>query len=127
MEKINALGAWEITKGSPSVQVAITDAGYVDAHPEIVTKTTYTSASIGTSNVAHGTAVAICAAGATDNNAGKSSIGYNSSLQLFGMNYNELLAATYQGADVINASWASGCYYSTYIQDIIDEIYNNVV
>lgn len=125
LERINAIGAWDITEGSPSVQIAITDAGYVNTHPEFVDKTTYTSTGIGSSNVAHGTAVAICAAGATNNNEGKSSIGYNSSLQLFGLNYNELLAATYQGADVINASWTSGCFYSTYIQDIIDEIYNN--
>jgi subtilisin family serine protease len=125
LDKINALGAWGITRGKSSVQIAISDAGFEYSHPDIAPKVTYTSTSIGTSNVAHGTAVAICAAGATDNGVGKSSIGYNSSLQLYGMNYNALLEATYQGAHIINASWASGCFFSTYAQDIIDEIYHN--
>lgn len=125
LDKINAFGAWDITHGSSDIQIAITDAGFINTHPEFVNKTTYISSGMGSSNVAHGTAVAICAAGATDNNEGKSSIGYNSSLQLFGLNYNELLAATYQGAHVINASWGSGCYYSSYAQDIVNEIYNN--
>lgn len=125
LEKINAMSAWDITTGSSDIEIAISDAGYHFTHPDIVGKTTYQSSGIGTSNIAHGTAVAICAAGATNNSVGKSSIGFNSSLQLYGMNYNELLAASNMGAHVVNASWASGCFFSTYGQQIIDEIHSN--
>lgn len=122
---INASGAWEISKGDPNLLISITDAGFIYGHEELANKVTYISPTTGTSNVAHGTAVATTAAGATDNSQGKSSIGYNCSLELRGMNYNELLASTYSGAKVVNASWAAGCYYSSYGQDIVNEIYNN--
>lgn len=125
LDLINASGAWDITYGDSTVEIAISDAGYYFDHPEFINKTTYQSTGIGTSNIAHGTAVAVCAAGETNNGIGKSSIGFNSSLQLYGMNYNELIAASNNGADVINASWASGCYYSSYGQMIVDEIYSN--
>lgn len=125
LDLINASAAWDITFGDSSIEIAISDAGYYFDHPEFVNKTTFQSTGIGTSNIAHGTAVAVCAAGETNNGVGKSAIGFNSSLQLYGMNYNELLAASNNGAHVINASWASGCYYSSYGQMIVDEIYAN--
>ena len=76
-------------------------------------------------NINHGTAVAITAAGKTNNNIGKSSIGYNSDLLLYGMSYNHMLEATYAGARVLNISWASGCSFNSYYQIVIDEVYNN--
>jgi hypothetical protein len=41
------------------------------------------------------------------------------------MNFNEILAASYAGADVINISWSSGCFYSQIEQDVINEVVQN--
>src|SRR5690606_19803194 len=51
--------------------------------------------------------------------------GYNSELALYRMSYDDLLTATYNGYRVINTSWTSGCTYSSYVQTVIDEIYEN--
>ena len=45
----------------------------------------------------HGTAVAITAAGATNNGVGISSIGYDTKLAFYQMNFDEVLAASYAG------------------------------
>ena len=121
---INAQGAWDITHGDSSVVIAITDGGYYYNHEELVGKYNYVSANPFT-YYTHGTAVANAAAGNTNNLIGKSSIGYNSSLQLRAMTYDDVLAATYSGAKVINMSWASGCYYNSYYQGVINEAYAN--
>ena len=125
LNMIKAQDAWGITKGDSSVIIGISDSNYDLNHEELVGKYTYVTPGMTNSNYNHGTAVAITAAGNTDNLMGKSSIGFNSSLQLREMNYNELLAATYSGAKVINVSWTSGCYENTYAQMVIDEVYNN--
>jgi len=122
---INAQGAWNITEGDSSILISITDAGYYMDNYELFPKVVSSNLNFYQSNPAHGTAVATVAAGYTNNGYGKSAIGFNSSLDLRPMNYNGLLEATYAGAHVINASWAAGCYYSQYGQDIINEVYNN--
>lgn len=123
LELINATEAWELTTGDENIIISITDAGYDMGIVELNGKIASISTGITNSNVSHGTAVATTAAGSTNNAFGKSSIGYNSRLDLRGMNYNELLSAAYSGARVINASWAAGCYYSTYGQMIVDEVH----
>ena len=122
---INAPAAWDLTHGDSTIIVSISDAGYDFSHPELVSKIKGVSSNIVQSSPAHGTAVAIAAAGATNNGYGKSSVGFHTSLDLRGMNYNELLDASYYGARVVNASWAASCFYSTYAQQIINEIHNN--
>lgn len=121
---INAQGAWDITHGDSSIVIAITDANFHYGHEELVGKYNYVSAN-SSSDYVHGTAVAITAAGKTNNGTGKSSIGFNSSLQLRAMNYNEVLAASYAGAKIINMSWAGGCFNGSYYQQVIDEAHNN--
>jgi hypothetical protein len=121
---INAQGAWDITRGDTSVVIAISDANYHLGHEELVGKYNYVTPNSNT-DYSHGTAVATTAAGNTNNYLGKSSIGYNSRLQLRAMNYNELLEATYSGARVVNVSWTSGCYDNSYAQAIVDEVYAN--
>jgi len=121
---INAQNAWDITRGDTSVVIAISDANYHLNHEELVGKYNYVSPNYN-SDYSHGTAVATTVAGNTNNYLGKSSIGYNTRLQLRAMNYNELLEATYAGARVVNVSWTSGCYENTYSQLIIDEVYAN--
>jgi hypothetical protein len=122
---IRAQNAWDITQGSSSIKIAITDSNFDFDHEEFVGKLVYADTTLTNSNVAHGTAVAITAAGRTNNNAGKSSIGFNSMLQLRGMSYNEMLNATYSGAKIVNASWVSGCTFSTYGQQVVNEVFNN--
>jgi hypothetical protein len=121
---INAQGAWDITRGDTSVVIAISDANYHLGHEELVGKYNYVTPNSNT-DYSHGTAVATTAAGNTNNYLGKSSIGYNSRLQLRAMNYNELLEATYSGARIVNVSWTSGCYTNSYAQAIVDEVFAN--
>lgn len=122
---INAEAAWDVTHGDTSIVVAITDENYWINHEELIGKYNYVTPAFTNTNYSHGTAVAITAAGNTNNSLGKSAIGYNSTLQLRTMNYNEVLAASYAGARVINMSWVATCYYSSYSQLLIDEAHAN--
>ena len=123
---INAQAAWDITKGDTSIYIGISDSNYDLTHEELIGKYVLPSTSINyNANITHGTAVAITAAGNTNNGIGKSAIGFNSRLHLRKMGYNELLNASYSGVKVVNASWNSGCSFSTYAQTIVDEIYEN--
>ena len=124
LDLINAQGAWDFSTGNSSVVVAISDQNYSVNHEELQGKVVYYD-STNTSSQSHGTAVAITAAGSTNNSLGKSSIGYNSSLALYRMNYSDVIAASYAGYRVINLSWTSGCSYNQYVQDIINEVYEN--
>ena len=124
LELINAEQAWEYSKGDTSVHIGITDTDYDLNHEELQGTVSAMDPVFYSSYYYHGTAVAITAAGNTDNTMGKSSIGSNCMLQLYNMNYNSILTATYNGAKVINASWG-GCYPSSYAQQVIDEAYNN--
>ena len=121
---INAPQAWDLTHGDDSIIIAISDQNYDVAHPDLEGKYTYYDATNNTVTT-HGTAVAITAAGKTNNNYGLASIGFNSGLALYRMNFNEILAASYAGADVINISWSSGCFYSQIEQDVINEVVQN--
>jgi hypothetical protein len=121
---INAPQAWDLTHGDDSVIIAISDQNYNILHPDLEGKYVHYDANNNLTTT-HGTAVAITAAGKTDNALGLSSIGFNVSLALYKMNYNEILAASYAGCDVINVSWSSGCFYSQIEQDIIDEVAAN--
>jgi hypothetical protein len=121
---IGAPEAWNYTSGDSSIVIGISDQNYEITHQELVGSVVYYDPA----NVApsgHGTAVSIIAAGNTDNLNFKSSIGYNSSLGLYRMNYNEVLTASYNGSQVINLSWTSGCEFNIYQQMAIDEAYNN--
>ena len=124
----NAAQAWNFSKGD-SATVAISDQNYFVNHEEIVGKVVHYD-NTNTSSQGHGTAVAILAAGNTNNplnvnGLGLASHGYNSKLALYRMNYNEVLEASYSGYRVINMSWTSGCTFNQYIQDAMNEIYDN--
>ena len=124
LDLINAESAWDYSIGSASVSIAISDQNIDETHPELVNQVIYYDAS-NLSSSTHGTAVSIIAAGETNNELLQSHIGYNSSLAFYKMNYNEVLAASYAGHKVVNLSWTSGCEFSQYVQDIIDEVYEN--
>jgi hypothetical protein len=121
---INSQTAWDFSIGNSNVVVAITDQNYYQNHEELSGKYTFYDPT-NTATRTHGTAVATIAAGNTNNGIGLSSIGYNSTLQLRRMNYNEVLQASYSGARVINMSWASSCFFNSYAQMAIDEAWNN--
>ncbi|MFM7596529.1 MAG: S8 family peptidase, partial [Flavobacteriales bacterium] len=121
---INAPQAWDLTQGDDSVVIAISDQNFEVVHPDLDGK--YIHYDVGnTLPTTHGTAVAITAAGKTNNGYGLSSIGFNTSLALYKMNFNEILSASYAGADVINISWTSGCFFSQIEQDVMDEVAEN--
>lgn len=124
LDLIHAQGAWDLSHGSDSVVIAISDQNFYQHHEELEGKIVYYD-STNLTTATHGTAVAIVAAGNTDNGVGLSSIGFDSKLALYKMTFNELLVASYAGADVINISWTSGCFYSQIAQDAINEAYNN--
>ncbi|MDA8715383.1 S8 family peptidase [Flavobacteriales bacterium] len=124
LDLINAEDAWSMTHGDPTVGVAISDQNYDVSHEELVGSYIYYDAS-NTSSTGHGTAVATMVAGNTNNALGFSSIGYDLNLGLYQMNINEALNASYAGAQVINLSWTSGCTYNAFIQDAVNEIYDN--
>ena len=124
LDLINANAAWDITKGDSSIKIGITDQNFFVNHEELVGKVrNYDATNMAVKT--HGTAVAIIAAGNTNNGIGKSSIGYNSSLGLYRMNFNDVLAASNAGCKVVNLSWASSCSFNPYAQAAINEVYNN--
>lgn len=127
LDLIQAQQAWDITKGDSTLIIGISDGNFFLNHEELKDNYIYYGAGYSYNMMLyyHGTAVATLAAGNTDNNAGKSSIGYNCRLALTKTNYNALLELSYLGARVINVSWSSGCWYSSYAQTLIDEVYNN--
>ena len=79
LDLISAQGAWDLSTGNSDIVLAISDQNYFINHEELQGKYVYYD-STNTSSQTHGTAVAIAAAGSTNNNLGKSAIGYNSSL-----------------------------------------------
>ncbi len=124
LDLINARQAWDITTGSASTVIAISDQNFAVDHEELVGKVVNYDPNNGASTI-HGTAVAVVAAGKTNNGVGKAAIGYDCALGLYQMNYNQILVASYAGSRVINVSWAAGCTYSNYGQQVINEAYNN--
>lgn len=125
LDIINAKQAWNYTTGDPNLIVGVSDGNFYTSHEELHGKFVFYDNTNNSTQYGHGTAVAITAAGGTNNASGKSSIGYNCRLSLAGASYNKALMLSNAGAKVINMSWASSCYYSSYAQAVINEIYNN--
>lgn len=124
LDKIKAIGAWEYSTGDTNVIIGISDGNFYTNHEDLIGEFVDNDQTNTSTYYNHGTAVAITAAGSTNNGVGKSSIGYKCRMNLAGMNYNSALNLTYAGCRVLNISWTSGCWNNTYVQDIIDEIYD---
>jgi subtilisin family serine protease len=122
LDLINAQIAWSFTHGN--TPIAISDQNYFVNHEDLIGKILHYDTT-NTSSQGHGTAVATLAGANTDNGVMVSSIGYDSQLGLYRMSYNEILSATYNGFKIVNMSWTSGCNFNQYIQDAINEVYNN--
>lgn len=124
LDLIKAPQAWDLSHSSSAFVVGISDENLNPTHEELAGKITYYDSNNSLSPD-HGTAVASLAAGNTENFVGNSSIGFNSSIAFYKMDFNELLVATYAGIDVINISWFSGCTPSSFEQAVINEVYSN--
>ena len=85
LTKVQAPQAWDITKGSPDVNIAILDTGIDLEHPDLATKIVSsvnftTSPTADANGASHGTHVAGIAAAITNNSIGVAGLGYNCSL-----------------------------------------------
>ena len=128
--KINLPQAWDINKGSSNIIIAIIDSGCDATHPDLITKYVpgynfFDLNSVTQDVRGHGTAVAGCAAAATNNSIGVAGAGRNCMIMPIrvtdsaGYAYWSTIAqamkwATDKGARVANASFA--CGESTTIQ-----------
>jgi hypothetical protein len=140
--KINAQQAWDISTGSSSVVVAVTDNAILTTHPDLTNKLVagWDAAQndnnpnpTGGNNGAHGTHVSGTVGSQTNNSIGVASIGFNVSVMpvKIGRDSDGALTAGYEGitwaanngAHVINMSWG-GSGYSTYGQNVVNSAWN---
>lgn len=145
MDVIQAEKAWDISKGSADIKVAIVDNAVWADHPDLAAKivlqrdTYYNNNSSNppvTGNPddwSHGTHCAGLAAAISDNGIGIASVGFNVSIiavkaaqntnpeGIYG--YPGIQWAANNGADVINMSWG-GTGYSATNQNLINTIAN---
>jgi len=144
LDKITADSAWDITKGSPNIKVAVLDNAIWTEHPDLVNKiaakidladndSITTPASSTDVNYSHGTHTCGLVAAESDNNIGVASIGYNVRLMAvkIGRDSDGALIAGYEGivwaadngANVISMSWGSATGGITG-QNIVNYAYN---
>ena len=124
LHAINALQAWDITRGSEKITVAIVDNGFTLKHPELNGKVVQPynvwthSDDITPQPVDHGTLVAGTALAIADNGRGLCGIAPNckfmpvqvadkSGMMTTTSVLDGILYALYQGADVVNVSLGS--------------------
>lgn|GEM_PF-1073564 len=144
LTKINAPQAWDISKGSPSVVIAIIDSGIDYNHPDLRDKivSPYNSVIDSTSitsvldDVGHGTHVAGIAAATIDNGIGIAGVGGNISIMPIKAGYggsfysydeaNAIYYAVDHGARVINMS-LGGTGYSYTVKNAVDYAWSHNV
>jgi len=143
LDKISAGQAWDISKGSVKVKVAVLDNAIWAQHPDLAGKIvlkydladndTNTNPPTTDYSWSHGTHTSGLVGAKSDNGVGVASIGYNVSLMAgkVGRDSDGALVAGYEGilwaadngADVISMSWGSYAYMQT-MQNIINYAYN---
>jgi PKD repeat protein len=146
LDVINAEMAWDVSKGSGDIKVAIVDNAVWIDHPDLTNKIVLshdvTTAGNQNSNPptsgdpaawSHGTHCAGLAGAETDNLIGVASIGYNISLigvKCSSSNPDQITSgfagvqwAANNGANVISCSWG-GAGYSSSEQTVLNNIYN---
>ena len=141
--KMQAQQAWDLSTGSASVIVAVTDDAIKTTHPDLAGKfVAGNDASdqnstdpnpCGGNDGNHGTHVAGTVGASTNNGTGVASIGYNVSIMpvkigrcsdgALTAGYEGLAWAANNGADVINMSWGGGGS-STFGQNVCNTAFN---
>jgi len=134
LTKVGAPEAWEVTTGSPSINIAILDTGVDLDHPDLADKIV---SNINFSNSAtvddvhgHGTHVAGIAAATTNNGIGVAGLGYASSIMnvkvmgdtgsgTYSWIASGIIWAADNGAEVINMSLGGSSASST-LEDAIN-------
>ncbi len=101
LDLINAVGAWEITKGLSCIKIGLSDQDFqhhidLDSKVDITPRTAYIAPA--SSSPSHGVEVAGMAGAETNNNLGISSLGYNIRLQYYTLGYNGIINAIYDNA-----------------------------
>jgi len=139
---INALDAWERTKGSRDVVVAVLDHGFEMNHPDLAGNTFGTGFDTGSNSTpaqvlgSHGTACAGIIGAVQDNNQGVSGVAPNAQLMSISNALvtsptitqelaNGISWAWQNGADVISNSWGHNSLASALIDNAITNALNN--
>jgi hypothetical protein len=124
LHKISAPAAWDISKGSTSIKVAIVDDAVQTTHPDLAANMLAgRDVALGTNDpnppttaYSHGTHVAGCASAVSNNGVGYASIGFSvkilpvkstNSASGISHGYEGVTWASNNGANVINMSWGS--------------------
>jgi thermitase len=141
MVKVEAAQAWEITTGSPSINIAILDTGVDLDHPDLADKliSNINFSNSGTTDdvYGHGTHVAGIAAAITDNGVGVAGLGYNSTIMnvkvlsdmgagLYSWIASGIIWAADNGAEIINMSLGGPSESST-LEEAINYAWNKGV
>ncbi len=124
---INASKAWDIRKNNTAV-IAVSGESEYQGHEDLISNVNYQEYIYSSSPYSfHGTAVAGCAGGVTNNNLGLASAGYNPKVLLYSSSLDnqmsKLIDALNRGAKVVTISQGS-LDYNSYYQSIIDYGYN---
>jgi thermitase len=138
---IDASQAWDVTRGLPTVKIAILDTGVDQNHPDLAGKilasVNYSTSSTTDDLYGHGTHCAGIAAAATNNSIGVAGLGYNTSiLNVKVLNdsgsgsYSSIISgitwAVNNGANVISMSLGGGSSSSA-LKSAIDDAWNKGV
>ena len=134
LTKIAASQAWDVTTGSPSINIAILDTGVDLDHPDladkIVSNINFSSSPTVDDVRGHGTHVAGIAAAMTNNGIGVAGLGYSSTIMnvkvlgdsgagTYGAIASGVIWAADNGAEVINMSLGGSSASST-LEDAIN-------
>lgn len=147
---IDAPEAWDITRGSNAITVAVVDEGVTDNHPDLpsarqirLAGSNFAALVIGgdlndpepAGNGNHGNSCAGVIAATQDNNEGISGIAPNVNIMPIRMQFgfggnsmgdfaDAIALATNNGADVISNSWGTGSTNPNLSPDLVTEITN---
>lgn len=134
LDLVNAEGAWDITQGSRSIKVALTDPyGYYFGHPDYVNSNGTNqilyvdpTANDETLYEMHGINTAMATAAATNNNLGVSGIGYKTGLMAYNMGFLLNSTPMTQGAHIIQGSWGH-CFTVPSEQNVVKLLHDSGV
>lgn len=141
LTKIQAGLAWDISQGSASIIVAVTDNAIRTTHPDLQNKLVAGRDVVdndndpnpcGSNDGLHGSHVSGIVGAQTNNGTGIASIGFNVRIMPIKIGdctgaltnaYDGIIWAYQNGAHIINCSWG-GAGYSTYGQNVVNAAWN---